>query len=402
MTPHTHQPRRLLLLVPLLLMALLFASAATRPGPPAQEQGTDGDEPTPQEAHVINSVAACGQVDYGTPLTGATTGMYLNGDVFFATPPNPNGPVIVDLGLYIVEVTGIDEVTSTFTIEGFMDMIWCDARETFDPDELGWHAKIFLEEDAQAKISEMWWPDLTFPNESGARAIEAEELIIWPDGTVEYEERFSAQLETHYEFRQFPFDTQHLHIEIESFAWDEAYLIFHEEQDRIGFSDEFEIPEWHTVDVSTHIEEVQEIRDPVAFSEFVMDITVKRQSGYFIGKLIVPLVLLVILSWAVFWMVGEGLTNRLYISLTGVLTVVAYQFATTGNLPRIATVTMMDAILLVSFASLVLAAIENVVAGNLRIAGHDDLATKLDYTSRWVFPLAYVVAWAIIWLTYAP
>ena len=68
----------------------------------------------------------------------------------------------------------------------------------------------------------MWWPEVTLVNEVHAREMENEELIIYADGTVEYEEKSHAQLEAHYNLRKFPFDRQVLEIEIESFAWTAA------------------------------------------------------------------------------------------------------------------------------------------------------------------------------------
>ena len=87
-------------------------------------------------------------------------------------------------------------------------MVWCDPREAFDADALGWPVEIFLEGQAVAELDNIWWPNVEFPNSSGGRELENIEFIVFPDGTIEYEERFRAQLEAHYDLRQFPFDTQ--------------------------------------------------------------------------------------------------------------------------------------------------------------------------------------------------
>ena len=64
----------------------------------------------------------------------------------------------------------------------------------FDPEEIGFDREIFLEEDAMVKLGRIWWPDITLVNQSGAREIENEALTIYPDGSVDYEERFHATL----------------------------------------------------------------------------------------------------------------------------------------------------------------------------------------------------------------
>ncbi len=48
------------------------------------------------------------------------------------------------------------------------------------------------------------------------------------------------------------------------------------------------------------------IRDRAAFSEFLINIDVVRQSGFYVWKIILPLIILVAISWSVFWMVGDS------------------------------------------------------------------------------------------------
>ncbi|MEB3229683.1 MAG: hypothetical protein VKJ64_01635, partial [Leptolyngbyaceae bacterium] len=191
-----------------------------------------------------------------------------------------------------------------------------------------------------------------------------------------------------------------LYLEIESFAWSTDFLVFHEEGNKIGFSTDFEIPEWNTKAVNTYIESNQEIRDRTTFSEFSMEIEVARRSGYYIFKIIIPLILIVGCSWSVFWMIGDGLADRMSVSLTGVLTVVAYQFLISEDLPRASIVTLMDGILLVSFTFMVLTIFENVVVNVLYLREQETLATKIDRTCAYGFPTAYGLSLVTLTLVY--
>lgn len=287
----------------------------------AYAQETETNE---SSEHALNSIAACTNVTYGSINTVAPQDV--SPEIpHFVVPPNAEGPVTVDIGLYVEGISAIDPVNNTFTVEGFIDMIWCDPREGFDPEELGWPRKIFLEDDAAGELQLIWWPDISFPEEVGSTDTENLELIIFEDGTVEYAERFAVTLESKFDLSLFPFDSQTLSIKIESLAWSEEYLVFHESEDMIGFSERFDLPEWDwnpETDISFHIEEVLEIRDDVPFSEFVVDLTVHRLPGFYILKVFMPMALIVALSWAVFWMDESSLGERLGISFTGLLTVV--------------------------------------------------------------------------------
>ncbi len=351
-----------------------------------------------REFLAIDSVADCAHVDYAIAEGGAPTEDQFDlEEAVFVTPPNPDGPTLTDLGLFIIEVTEVDAVGNTFQIEGFLDLIWCDPRVAFDPEEVGVVEKIFLEEDARLELSRIWWPDLTFVNESAPRLIENQELIIREDGTVEYEERFHASMSARYDLRKFPFDKQTLFVEIESHAWDDRFLIFHEEEDKIGFGSEFEIPEWHTDGVETRIESRQEIRSQWLFSEFLMEIAVSRQFGFYIWKVMFPLVILVAISWSVFWMIGDGLADRMSVSLTGMLTIVAYQFIIAEDLPRVSYFTFMDTVLTLSFVMMALTIVENVLVNVLYLQEREATATRIDQVCRWTFPVLYFGALILLY-----
>lgn len=365
----------------------------------AQETETaqSGEHAESQE-HAMQSIAACTNVTYGSLNTVAEQDV--SPEIpHFVVPPNAEGPVLVDIGMFVQGISEIDPVNNVFTVEGFIDMVWCDPRESFDPETLGWHEKIFLEHDAESELQLIWWPDITFPNESGSRDTENLELIIFEDGTVEYEERFAVTLKANFDLGLFPFDTQHLEIQVESLAWSQDYLLFHEEENMIGFSDDFQLPEWNwnpDTDLTTHIEEVQELRDDTPFAEFIVELTVRRRPDFYLLKVFLPMALIVALSWSVFWMDESDLGDRLGISFTGLLTVVAYQFIIGETLPRLSYLTFMDGLINYSFVMMALTVVENVLVHILRTDGHMKLALRIDRGSRIVFPVVYFIGLAVI------
>lgn len=388
-------------------LLILLAIAQSSPALSVQADATQvPPSPTPDpghlpgetRAHIINSPSDCAQSNYRITESPSSE----EGDeIAFVEPPNPDGPVLVDLGLFIIQVTAIDVAESTYQIEGFMDLVWCDPRLAYSAPETGRREEIFLEEAAYDKIEEIWWPDVEFVNEAGAVETENSELIILPDGTIDFQERFSAELEAHYDLRQFPFDRQLLEIEIESFAWDSDYLVLNQEVDKIGFSDEFQIPEWEVLGVETNIEAKQEVRDRKPFSEFLMTIEVARLSSYYQWKILLPLIILVAISWSVFWMVGDGLADRMSVSLTGLLTIVAYQFIVSDGLPKVSYFTLMDGILTLSFVMMALTIMQNIYVNTLYLHEKEETAAFWDQLCRWLFPVSYfagLILMAILYL----
>ncbi|MEA5469614.1 hypothetical protein [Spirulina sp. 06S082] len=318
----------------------------------------------------------------------------------FVSPPNPVEATQVGIGLFVEEISELSASDNSYAMEGFLDLIWCDSRLNFEPKQAGWQKEIFLEKDAEKKLERIWWPDLHFINEITPRQIENEELIIEPDGTIEYQERFFITLASEFEMRRFPFDTQKLLLELESFAWSSDYLVFQVEEDFIGFSSEFSIPEWKIINIEEHLETKRGLRDKNDFSQLVAEITVQRDPGSYITKIIIPMITIVGISWSVFWMIGDGLADRLGVSFTGVLTIVAYQFIVSDILPNHIYNTFLDGLILLSFVMLVLTIIENITVNMLCLQGKETSANSIDHFCRWLFPVAYLVFLSILALIY--
>lgn len=367
----------------LLLLVIVVSFAAFHRSSTVQADGTES--PHVQEA-ARESIASCDNTSY----TVSRVPVSADGDGHSVTSPNTEGPVVADLGLYIEEIPEINEINNTFVIEGRLDLVWCDPRLKHT-DQSGEGFEIFLEEDAQEKLNSIWWPDITFTNEVEGRDIANEELIVHENGTVEYREKFTVTLEAKYDLYKFPFDKQTLEVEIESFAWDERYLQLHIEEQFVGFSDEYEILEWRTDDVSTQIEDIMEVGDRNPFSEFRMTIHVSRESGFYVWKVLLPLIILVIMCFAVFWMDDEGLSSRLGVAFTGVLTVVAYQFIATGNLPKVPYITLMDSYITFSFVIMVVTIFQSIWVSGYTKDGKVEAALKIDRVSRYIFPLIYII-----------
>ena len=340
--------------------------------------------------------ARCADVDYPSKLLEGD----VTGDDSFVTSPNPNSPTFVHIGLYVDEITDVDESSNSFKLQGFLDLIWCDPRLAFDAVETGTTVEIFLEDDAHQKLNGMWWPNLEFVNENEPVAIENFTLLVHPDGTVEYRSKFSGHLASVFNLHAFPFDEQDLLVEIESFEWASDTMVFLTQEGIVGFSDEFRIPEWYVTDIKEHIESKKEPRDHNEFSEFVATIHVKRDPGVYTTKVMVPLGVIILISMIIFWMDPDAFEDRLGASMTGLLTAVAYQFIASQNLPRHVYNTYLDAFVFLSFLVIVFGIGESALVKRLTKNGQAGHASRMDQIARWFMPLLYVVMIVALYFVY--
>ena len=307
-------------------------------------------------------------------------------------PPLKDRPTKVDIGLFIQEITSIDEINGKFTAEVYLDLIWCDQRLRFDAETEGVDEKTFLEEDAAEKIESIWWPDIILENQAEPMQPENMVLTIQSDGTVDLTQRVNMVVSSRFVLDQFPFDHHTLEIEMESFRWPKKNIVFISSENRFQISKHDMLPEWGVIGTKSEVKVKKEIRDRDLFSEFVGEIFIHRRAGFYIFKIMMPLMLIVICSWSVFWMKTDDLADRMSVSLTVLLAVVAYQFIIVADLPKVPTITYMDAILLLSFVFMVAVVFENIIVNIIHCDKDNSKAEKIDDFCKKLFPVAYGTA----------
>jgi hypothetical protein len=233
-------------------------------------------------------------------------------------------------------------------------------------------------------------------NESGGYERQGTVLRQRADGTVTYIEEFNATAEMPAELRRFPFDRQRLELifEVLGFGPDEVRL----QPDPATTGSEahgVDIAQWRldSVESGSRTQDMvlNEDRKAVATS-VVIRMDVARRPGFLLRVVVIPLALLVALSWSVFWMDRESLGHRMDISFIGVLTVVAYQIMLSNVLPQISYLTLMSAFIYISFLTMCAAVAINLSVGYFERTGRAAVGYRLDRRCRWLFPTAYLAA----------
>ncbi|MBA7479300.1 hypothetical protein ES707_14734 [subsurface metagenome] len=131
---------------------------------------------------------------------------------------------------------------------------------------------------------------------------------------------------------------------------------------------------------------------------FALEFIAKRHLGYFLWQAILPLTLIVLMSWAPFWVDPSKAELQFGIASSAVLTLIAYRFALATMLPKLPYLTRMD-YYTIGATILVFAAFLEVLVTSL--LGHGDrlrLARRVDYACRIMFPVVagVITIWAFV------
>ena len=295
----------------------------------------------------------------------------------------------------MLDIVEISEGSKTVELEAILTVSWQDDRLRFDPAEAGAEELVYQGDYQFSEIATGWWPQLFLRNESGAYERQGMLLRVRPDGAVQYDEEFRAVAEVEMDLRRIPFDDQVFTLVFEplGFAADQVHL--EPDPDWTSTrSDHVSVRQWTIGQVTGAAEEVdlgmQSGRE-VAVSAVSFSVPASRDPGFLLRTIVLPLLILVALSWSVFWMDTSLLSDRMAISFLGILTVVAFQIVVSEQQPRIPYFTILSSFLLISYLVLVASVIVNLRVGALDRAGHVAQGNRLDRRCRWLFPAAFSI-----------
>ena len=317
------------------------------------------------------------------------------GAAFILGPPKTGGPAIVRASFQLRDLNDVDEEAETFEFEGVLTLSWRDERQAFDPAALGVDEKIYQGDYQFNEVFDGWFPQVILVNESGLYENSGVLLRVQPDGRLTLVATLNAAVETDLDLRRHPFDRQRVEAIFEVLGFDETEVELQAEPSTSGASasppSSVNLPQWKITDVQTFIRDRRASHhgESGVASTFVLSVELERQSFFMLRLVVLPLVLVVMLSWSVFWMDRSSLGDRLSVSFIGILTAVAYQIVVSEILPQISYVTLMNGFLNVSFIVMCASVVINLVVGSLDRSGRSATGDLIDRRCRWIFPLTY-------------
>lgn len=303
-------------------------------------------------------------------------------------------PVIVSLSLQIQSINEIDDEAEAFEFSGVIELTWIDKRLAFDQGQNRSSEKLYTGTFQVDEIAPSWYPQLVIANVAGMDNRDAVLFRVAADGRCTLVQTVNAIVESKLDLRRYPFDRQRLDIEFEilGFSSEEAILQVPSTPSEVD-STRRQIPQWtvinETITVRSRDASIAGVKSKT--SVLVVSIEVQRKSFFVIRLVLLPLLIIVLLSWSVFWMDPHASGDRLNVSFIGILTVVAYQLVVGDILPQIAYMTFIHSFLNFSFLLMCATVPLNLLIGSIERRGHTALCRRVNLSCRWAFILVYVL-----------
>jgi hypothetical protein len=297
--------------------------------------------------------------------------------------PAGERPVPVHTGVFLLNLSGIGERSTSFDADLYLSFRWHDSRLAFE----GATPQRFTDEAAAAQLAEIWWPHLKFAN-AAQPTITSRVLEIAPDGAVYYRFGVTSVFRTHLDLRRFPFDLQTLTVRIQSFLWTAEDLVFVPEMARIGFNPDSTLDALRVTRVDAVAGRNQFAGWEPDFADFVVRIAAERRFTFYIWAVFAPVTLIFLISCAAFAVPLASVQDRLVIGLTALLTCVGTQFAVSIHLPRVSYLTGIDRVFVIAYVCIAVGVAVSTLEATLLSGDH----RRVGLIDRWAgfgLPVAF-------------
>jgi hypothetical protein len=307
-------------------------------------------------------------------------------------PASAGGRVQVNVALHVLNLS-IDEVTERFRLTGYLLAQWRDSRLSYQP--IGTNDKY-----RTPAPNSVWRPRLVIINAIGPRQTYEISLRVEPNGLVSYIERFDALMSSTFHLKTFPFDAQDLKVIIHPFTDQQQTVAFVRSQLPVWRAAEFDtyssLESWRFKAFTGNIRWAATQLGEHAIAEARFEIMVERRHGFYLWKVFLPLLLMVIVSWSVFWFDPPEVSSQVTIAVTTILTIIAFALAISLTLPRVPYLTFADAFFLTCYIFAFVTMVELTAVHIAYRSERPKLAARIRRTARWLVPSAFVVTNAIV------
>jgi Neurotransmitter-gated ion-channel ligand binding domain/Neurotransmitter-gated ion-channel transmembrane region len=308
-------------------------------------------------------------------------------------PSADDGPTQISVGIWIVDITSIDSAQQSFTAEVAIVLRWKDPRLVHTGNGF-----------VRYSLEQIWHPRIAIVNETNSVSHKFPEAVeVEPDGTVNYRQRYAGAFTQPLRLRSFPFDRQTFHIQLVAVRYRLNEVMFVPDQDWVnnglkqggGIAPSITLPDWTIENWKTKLL-TYALAPGFEYSSYAFEFTAARNVQHYILKVILPLVLIVIMSWAVFWIDPVNASSQVSIAMTSMLTLIAYRFSIDSQLPLLPYMTRLDVFILISTVLVFLSLIEVVATIILDNSQKRTRAKRIDAYCRVIFPAVFACALVLI------
>ena len=249
-------------------------------------------------------------------------------------PDRAAGPTVVGLGIFFQDVASLSDVDQTLDADVLVVARWRDPRLA-DP------ARGDASAECPAPDGRLWIPALEPENLRGRQAFYPTRFLVDGRGVVTYARRLWVKLAYPLDFRDFPLDRHRWKVTVWPVTSRTDEIVFHALR-VTGMNERLTIQGWHVGEPRAQASTGPRVARPGSFARFDVELPLERNWGYHAWKLGVPLTLIVLMAYGVYFIPASAVPQQIGLGMTSMLTLIAYMLTLGGTLPRIGYLTRAD------------------------------------------------------------
>ena len=268
-----------------------------------------------------------------------------------------------EIGVYVINVGKIDLQTGTYDLDFYL---WIKSEDgNFDKSP----------------------PKIEFMNGKATM----EPIKIEPNY---YESRVKGVFQKNMNFKNYPFETIQLTVEVEGIN-DNSILELIADENESGIDKLVNIPGWNLIESRIFVTE-HEYSDNTTFSRLIFSIDIERFILSSFLKTIFPVLIITTIAMLAFWMSPSNFTARIGLGASTLLAAVAAHLNAAGQLPPIGYLTLMDKIMIIAYSLFLNNLLSMVI--QMRLIDHkkEIEAEKINSKMRKMMPIIIIIIFTVL------
>jgi hypothetical protein len=306
-----------------------------------------------------------------------------------ARPTRWGEPTEIEVGIHVIDVDEINSASQNFSASVYYEISWSNPLLK----HAGSGPQI-------RRTTSVWTPRFVIVNQQQAWSAFPDYVQISPDGKVTLRQKTWGWFSQPLDLRHFPLDRQKIsfHLVSASVLAEQAKISSLKEPngaEMSGISQQFSLPDFKVSGWSAGSRPYSAGAGKERAAGFILEIDLMREPWFYIWKIILPLCLIVIMSWVPRWLDPKDCGTSIGISATAFLTLVAYLFAINLLLPRVSYLTRIDTFILLSTLLVFIGLIHTVLSSFWVTRGRETAIIYANYITRGIYPLALLAVIAL-------
>lgn len=298
------------------------------------------------------------------------------------TRPDPPGvPTLVGMGLFFQDVSSLSDVDQTLEADVYVVVRWRDPRLA-DPSRGDSSAECPPPE------NHLWMPAFEAESLRSRQLFYPARFLVDSRGVVTYARRVFVKVAYPLEFRDFPLDRHRWVFTMWPVLARADEVVFHALPRATGINDRLTIQGWRIHAPRAEVSTASRPPRAGTFARFDVLLDIERNWTYHAWKLGLPLTLIVLMAYGVYFIPATAVPQQIGLGMTGMLTLIAYMLTLGGTLPRISYLTRADRFFVGSAILVFLGLLKALVTIVLAQGAKAHVIARADRWGRWLYPIA--------------